>query len=149
MPFMISHSGSPDNKKDDSRSEWIEKAIVHEKELRTYAEHTFKTHKTKENNRLSTDKNKIEEWGRRCSKFVETSYYDTETEGDNKEDSRQICDCNVDNGRSLISALALSKRGYIICSLVAILEIIKKENLSRKDRLEACVLVLENIAMYK
>ena len=51
---------------------------------------------------------------------------------------------NAEN--KLVTAIELGRNGYMICSLWAILSILKQDNLSRDDRLNACTLTIESIA---
>ena len=51
---------------------------------------------------------------------------------------------NAEN--KLVTAIELGRNGYMICSLWAILSILRQDNLSRNDRLNACTLTIESIA---
>lgn len=58
----------------------------------------------------------------------------------------KLATCQANAERKLITAFELAKSGYSICALSAISQIVDQNELSREDRLNACALVMENIA---
>ena len=81
------------------------------------------------------------------------NYLSAEIEGDRASSNAAVAAglaaCTVNAEKSLITAIELARSGYIICSLFSILQVIVNEHLSRDDRLNALMVVIEQIVTNK
>ena len=131
-----------------SENNWIYNAQLNAEEFKILRNQEGKILSQEDKKGIYKHLNEQSEWSRKAQKYLSISKQNGKTVS-NVETAAKLAACGADAEKKLITAIELSRSGYIVCSLAAILQVVEQEELSSDDRINACALVIENILTSK
>ena len=143
---MVNAPGKKELAKENSKHNWVYNAQLHSEEfkiltIKSVKESCVDSHKVDICRYLDEES----DWSLKARKYLSIEQKNNKTTLSTSI-AAKLAVSEADAEKKLITAIELAKNGYIICSLRAILDIIANEKLDRDDRLDACIVVIENIA---
>ena len=88
------------------------------------------------------------DWSRKINNYLSFQVQNNATKS-RTNIAAKLAVCPSEPEEKLISSIILAREGYFKCSLAALSQITKQKKLTRDERLDACMAVLENITANK
>ena len=144
---MTKDQSELEKESDKLNKDWVKRAKLTSEEIR-FIKLRLRNHT---NNRTLVEREPISnnyfqdhsDWGIKFKNYLEVESENPEIL--NPKTAAKLAVSRVNAEQKLVIAIELGKSEYTVCSLVSILQIIEQEDLGKKDRISASILVYESI----
>ena len=125
--------------------DWINSAKLCAEEFKILKIQANKTSTSREKMlAISKHLDKNSDWSRKAYKYLSSQTQENTTKL-KIDAAAKLAVSHSSAEEKLIAAIELAREGHFICALAAASQIIKRKEITRDDRLDACMAILENI----
>ncbi len=146
---MVCESGETSQEKNNPEKNWVYGAKIYAEDF-NILRHQAGTAPGQIDEIRKTSKHfaSSPDWSKKFKQFLASQAQGNEAEM-NIHSAAKLAASRSNPEEKLTTAIVLAREGFCVCSLAAASDIAKRKELTRNDRLDACIAVLENITANK